>query len=136
MTRQDAQASNAVVAGTLHVCSFKAYVLFDPGSTQSYVSPYFASCFGKQPVMLNHPFWVSTPMGEPLNVQLMFPSWIVSVNGVDALADLTLLEMVDFDVILSMYWLSSCHAIVDCYSKSVKFEVPDGPFSYYGETTV
>ena len=89
------------------------------------MSPYFASRFGKQPVMLDQPFWVSTPMGEPLPVQLMFPSCIVSVNGVDTLADLMLLEMVDFDVILGMDWLSSCHAMVDCYSKSVKFEVPD-----------
>ena len=47
--------------------------------------------------MLDHPFWVS--MGEHLNVQLMFPSCIVSVNGVDTLADLMLLEMVDFDII-------------------------------------
>ena len=135
MTRQDAQVLNDVVVGTLHVCSFEAYVLFDPGSTHSYVSPYFASRFGKQPSMLNHLFWVSTPMGEPLNVQLMFPSCIVSVNGVDTLADLMLLEMVDFDVILGMDWLSSCHASVDCYYKIVKFEGPDGPsFEFRGNS--
>ena len=92
--RQDAQVSNVVVVGTLHVCSFDAYVLFDLGSTYSYVSLYFASHFGKQPVMLDHSFWVSTPMGETLNVQLMFPSYIVSVNGVDTLANLMLLEIV------------------------------------------
>ena len=68
LTRQDAQASNVMVAGTLHVCFFNAYVLFDPGSTHSYVSPCFASRFGKQPVMLDHSFWVNTPIGETLNV--------------------------------------------------------------------
>ena len=83
-------------------------MLFDPGSTHSYVSPYFASHFGKQLVMLDNPFWVSTPMGEPLIVQLMLPLCVVNVNGVDTLADLMLLEMMDFDVILGtlMPWHS------------------------------
>ena len=35
-------------------------------------------------------------------VQLMFPSCVVSVTGVDTLADLMLLEMMDFNVILGM----------------------------------
>jgi len=43
LTRQDAQASNAVVAGMLSICSQDACVLFDPGATHSFVSPYF--CF-------------------------------------------------------------------------------------------
>ena len=61
LTRQDAQASNAVVTGTLLINSFEAYVLFDPGSTHSYVSSFFAPRFGELPMLLNPPFWVSTP---------------------------------------------------------------------------
>ena len=50
-----------MVAGTLPICSFDAHVLFDPGSTHSYVSPYFASRFSQLPLQLDHPFWVGTP---------------------------------------------------------------------------
>uniref|UniRef100_A0A1U7X472 Uncharacterized protein LOC104230539 n=1 Tax=Nicotiana sylvestris TaxID=4096 RepID=A0A1U7X472_NICSY len=46
-TRQDAQASNAVVTGILSVCSFDALALIDPGSTHSYVSSYFALRFSR-----------------------------------------------------------------------------------------
>lgn len=60
-------------------------------------------------------------------VQLMFLSCIVSVNEIDTLANLMLLEIMNFDIILGMDWLASCHAIVDCYSKSLKFDVLDGP---------
>ena len=58
----------------------------------------------------------------------MFLSCVVNVNEVDTLYDLILIEMMDFDVILGMDWLASCHATVDYYSKVVKFEVLDGPF--------
>ena len=47
LTRQDAQASNAVITGSISVCSFKAYVLFDPGSTYSYVSVSFSTQFDR-----------------------------------------------------------------------------------------
>ena len=112
-------------------------MLFDPGTTHSYVSPYFASHFNQQPVLLDHLFWVGTPMGESLMVQLIFPSYSVSINGVDTIANLLLLEMMDFDDILGMDWLSSCRATVDCHSKAVKFEVADGPsFIFWGDSSL
>ena len=46
LTQQDAQASNAVVAGTLSVCFVDAKVLLDLGATHSFVSPVFASKSG------------------------------------------------------------------------------------------
>ena len=46
LTPQDAQASNAVVAGTLPVCYLDARVLFDPGASHSFVSPIFSSKMG------------------------------------------------------------------------------------------
>ena len=61
----------------------------------TYVYPYFASHFGKQLRVLDHSFLVSTPMGESLCIQSVFRSCVVSVNEVDTLADLTLLEMID-----------------------------------------
>ena len=46
LTQQDAQASNAFVAGTIPVCFLVARVLLDPGATHSLVSPVFASKSG------------------------------------------------------------------------------------------
>ena len=43
LTQQDAQASNAVVAGTIPFYFLDARVLLDPGATHSFVSPVFAS---------------------------------------------------------------------------------------------
>ena len=37
------------------------------------------------------------------------------------MAELILLDIHDFDVILGMDWLSRHHATVDCYRKEVRF---------------
>ena len=42
MTEQDVEASPNVIAGTIDICSMPANVLFNPSSTHSFVSPYFA----------------------------------------------------------------------------------------------
>ena len=42
-------------------------------------------------------------------------------RGQEFMADLILLDIYDFDVILAMDWLSRDHATVDCYRKEVRF---------------
>lgn len=41
--------------------------------------------------------------------------------------DIIMIEMVYFDVILSMGWLSLCHAILDCYEKTLTLSMPGTP---------
>ena len=48
----------------------------------------------------------------------------VIIGGQEFLADLILLDIHDFDVILGMDWQSRHHAIVDCYRKEVRFYRP------------
>ena len=70
-------------------------------------------------------------------VQLVFKSCIISICGIDTLVDLMLLEMVDFDVILGMDWLASCHATMDYHLKEVKFDIPEGSqYVYNGNNCI
>ncbi|XP_070049382.1 uncharacterized protein [Nicotiana tomentosiformis] len=124
---QDAQASNAVVTGILSICSFDALALIDPGSTHSYVSSYFDLRFGRQPELLNDPFLVATPVGEFLLAEYVYRACRIRVEGRDTLADLIVLDMIDFNILMGMDWLSSCYAIVDCHAKIVKFEISNEP---------
>ncbi|XP_070057850.1 uncharacterized protein [Nicotiana tomentosiformis] len=126
-TRQDAQTSNAVVTSIVSVCSFDALALIDPGSTHSYVSSYFALRFSRQPELLNDPFLVATPVGEFLLAEYVYLACQIRVEGRDTLADLIVLDMIDFDMLMGMDWLSSCYAIIDCHAKIVKFEIPNEP---------
>ncbi|XP_070022164.1 uncharacterized protein [Nicotiana sylvestris] len=113
--------------GILSVCSFDALALIDPKSTHSYVSSYFALKFSRQPELLNDPFLVATPVGESLLAEYVYCACQIRVKGRDTLADLIVLDMIDFDMLMEMDWLSSYYDIVDCHTKIVKFEIPNEP---------
>ena len=61
--RSEAEASDAVITCNLLVCDCMASVLFDPGSTFSYVSSSFANCLNLYCELLDMPIRVSTPVG-------------------------------------------------------------------------
>uniref|UniRef100_A0A2N9G885 RNA-directed DNA polymerase n=1 Tax=Fagus sylvatica TaxID=28930 RepID=A0A2N9G885_FAGSY len=137
MTEQDAEASPDVIAGTIDICSMPANVLFDPGSTHSFVSPYFAYKIKFQPELLPHDLSVVVPSGESLSAQWVYRNCGIDIKGTTLPADLVLLKMPDFDVILGMDWLSLQHAWVDCFKKRVIFCRPDQPELYFeGERKV
>ncbi|KAH0709366.1 hypothetical protein KY284_010793 [Solanum tuberosum] len=113
-----------VIIGTLLVCDCMAYILFDPGSTFSYVSSSFATGLDLHCDLLDMPIRVSTPVGESVIVEKVYRSCLVTFVGSNTCVDLIILEMVDFGVILGMTWLSPNFAILDCNSKTVTLAKP------------
>ncbi|KAL5831658.1 hypothetical protein ACOSQ4_017012 [Xanthoceras sorbifolium] len=108
VTQQEAEATLEVVTGTITVFDKNAYVLIDPGATHSFVSMGFAANASIESQPLDCSMVVSLPTGNSLLVEKF-------------LADLIVLDIHDFDVILGMDWLSRCHATVDCFQKEVRF---------------
>ncbi|XP_070009943.1 uncharacterized protein [Nicotiana sylvestris] len=125
--REEHATSDLMVTGIFSICSFDAIALIDPGSTHSYVSSYFALRFSRLPELLNDPFLVATPVGESLLAEYVYRACQIQVEGRDTLADLIVLDMIEFDMLMGMDWLSSCYAIVNCHAKIVKFEIPNEP---------
>ena len=122
--RSKAEASDAVITGNLLVCDCMASVLFDPRSTFSYVSSSFATGLNLHCELLDIPIRVSTPVGESVIVERVYRSCLVTFVGSNTYVDLVILEMVDFDVILGMTWLSPQFAILDCNAKTVTLAKP------------
>ena len=50
---------------------------------------------------------------------------MVQIDGVELCADLLLMTFYDFDIILGMDWLTKHHAIVNCFTKEVEFDMPN-----------
>ena len=66
--------SDAVIKGNLLICDCMASVLYDPGSTFSYVSSSFATGLDLYCDLLDMPIRVSTPVGESVIVDKVYRS--------------------------------------------------------------
>ncbi|XP_070055239.1 uncharacterized protein [Nicotiana tomentosiformis] len=121
-SRTEVVASDSVITCIVPVCHRKASVLFDPGSTYSYVSSYFAPYLGISRDSLSSLVYVSTHMEDFIVVDCVYQSCLVVLGGFETRVNL--FSMVNFDVILSMDWLSPYHAILDCHAKTVTLAMP------------
>ena len=63
MTWKDAQASNAMVSGTLSVYSTYAYALFDSRATHSFMSSAFIWNHALPITIIEYDLYVATPLG-------------------------------------------------------------------------
>ncbi|XP_070020660.1 uncharacterized protein [Nicotiana sylvestris] len=115
-----AQSSHhASSAQVFAVCHRDASVLFDTGSTYSYMSSYFAHYLYMPRKSLISSVHVSIPVGDTIVVDRVYGSCVVTAGGLETRVDLLLLSMVDFNVILGMDWLSPCHDVLYCHAKTV-----------------
>ena len=102
-------------------------VLFDLGSSFSYISTYFAVGLDMMCDTLDTPIFVSTPVGDSVVVDSVYPACAISFMRYSTWADLMILDMVDFDIIVGMSWLSLHYAILDFHSKTVTLSMPGAP---------
>ena len=113
------------MTGNLNVCSKQATILFDSGATHSFVSPSFAACLKEEICMLDNPLVVLTLTREVYSISKVLRECEVQIEKEIFSANLVVLDILEFDVILGMSWLSSNHAILDCYEKTVMLILPD-----------
>ncbi|XP_069143489.1 uncharacterized protein [Solanum lycopersicum] len=122
-----AETSDAVITGIIPVCHRPMSMLFDQGSTFSYVSTYFATKFDMVCDSMTVLIRVSTPVGKSLGVDRVYRSCVVSLAGYDTWVYLIILGMVVFDVILGMDCLSPYHVVLDFNAKTVTLALPGFP---------
>ena len=71
------------------------------------------------PNLLDEVCVVSLPLGENLTSLFSFKTVLVKIVGRELPVYLIVLEMVNYDVILGMDWLSKYNAIIFCRRKKV-----------------
>ena len=125
VTRQEAPSASDVVTGIISIYGFDAYTLIDPGSTCSFVAYDFALKSHSNIETLGYNICVSMPAGGTVIVDKVVKSCLVIINGNALHADLVVIKLKEFDVILGMDWLSKNHAIVDCQTKEVVLETSE-----------
>ncbi|XP_073277682.1 uncharacterized protein [Primulina huaijiensis] len=124
LTQEEADKSNDVVADTILINNIPTYVLFDCGATHSFLSKKFAKKLGTQSDNLEEPYRVANPANRILETLTIYRDISVLIENQNFKANLIQLNMVEFDIILGMDWLSKNHALVHCHGKTVTIQAP------------
>ncbi|KAL0554363.1 hypothetical protein IC582_008282 [Cucumis melo] len=122
--KTEAEKAGTVVTGTLPVLGHYALVLFDSGSSHSFISSAFVLHARLEVEPLHHVLSVSTPSGECMLSKENVKACQIEIAGHVIEVTLIVLDMLDFDVILGMDWLAANHASIDCSRKEVTFNPP------------
>ena len=121
MTQQAVDATPDVVTGTISLFDTDAHVLVDSGATHSFISREFIERVGIEMRPTECSIIVSLPTGNSLIANRVYRGSKVTIARHEFEADLIVLDIHDFDIILGMDWLAKHHATVDCYRKEVQF---------------
>ncbi|KAL0537323.1 hypothetical protein IC582_026300 [Cucumis melo] len=122
--KTEAEKAGTVVTGTLPVLGHYALVLFDSGSSHSFISSAFVLHARLEVEPLHHVLSVSTPSGECMLSKEKVKACQIEIAGHVIEVTLIVLDMLDFDVILGMDWLAANHASIDCSRKEITFNPP------------
>ena len=117
VTQHDADTAPNVMTGMISVFDRDAHILIDLEARHSFISMGFISNVNVESQPIDCSIVVSLPTGDSRLAESVYMDSRVIIGGQEFMADLILLDIHDFDVILGMDWLSRHHAIVDCYEK-------------------
>ncbi|XP_024200571.1 uncharacterized protein LOC112203900 [Rosa chinensis] len=120
----EAPGSSTALAGTILISNSEARVLFDTGASHSFTSTLLAESLRLEPTPLGKVFNFSTPPGVGTGVDKAYRKCQVVIGGQKLQADLFLIELNDFDLILGMDWLSKYRALIDCDRRAVRITPP------------
>ncbi|KAK6151819.1 hypothetical protein DH2020_014454 [Rehmannia glutinosa] len=136
ITRADAEANPSVVTSKLLIFDTPAFVLFDLGASHSFASTEYVRRLGRTPDVAEVGYNVTIPSGDSKQTNPILKACVIPIENRELYADLVVLAMNDYDIILGMDWFSKYGATIDCHKKTVTFR-PQGenPFTFVGITT-
>ena len=78
---------------------------------------------------MDQPFYVASPIVDFLFVKHVYKSCVIVIVDKKTLIDLIVLEQLELDIILGIDWLTTYHATINYYAKTMKFRlIRDPPF--------
>ena len=92
----------------------------DPGATHSFISVPFTKRHQIESQTIDSRMVVSVPNGDTMISERIVPYSRLVIQNKDFPADLIVLGIHDFDIVLGMDWLSKHRATLDCYKKEVR----------------
>ncbi|XP_057246791.1 uncharacterized protein LOC130589534 [Beta vulgaris subsp. vulgaris] len=115
-----------VISGTFLVNYVPAYVLFDSGASNSFISHSLLKRLNPTPKQSKIDLAIDLPDGLRVKCENLCKECCISIAGTELMADLVQFELGYYDVILGMDWLSKYEAVIECEAQTIQLKTPQG----------
>ena len=103
-----------------------ARVLFDSSASHSFIPASYVRELGLEVETLEKPLYVSSPLRTRVSVDMICRGCELQISGIVLIVELRVMDMVEFNVILRMDWLTTYRVVIDCERKRVTAYTQDG----------
>ncbi|XP_073120101.1 uncharacterized protein [Henckelia pumila] len=134
MQAEEADPDTTLITGRILVAGVATIALLDSGATHSFISEAFTCKRGIECEELFGGFTMTIPSGEELSTRNIVKNLELLLQGQSVSADLIVLSMPEFDMILGMDWMRKNVVVIDFQQRSVMVR-PEGEESFWFETT-
>ncbi|XP_042396530.1 uncharacterized protein LOC121986642 [Zingiber officinale] len=126
MHAKEAEPNNTLITGRIFIAGVSTYALLDLGATHSFVSDTFLKRLKILPEVMDFGFSVTIPSGDQMISTKIVKNLELRLQKNVVRADLIILPMAEFDIILGMDWLSQNRASIDFRQRLVSIQPPNG----------
>ena len=88
-------------------------MLFDSGASHSFIATSYVRELGLEVETLEETIHVSSPLGTRVSVDLICRGCELEVSGILLILDLRVMDLMEFDVILGIDWLTTHRVVID-----------------------
>ena len=117
---------SASYTGYVFAFSLWATVLFDSSASHSFIVASVVIELGLEVETLEEPLYVSSPQGIRARIGMVCRGCELEISGTLLTVDLRIMDMLEFDVILGMDWLTAYRVVIDCERRRVTAYTQDG----------
>ena len=93
-------------------------VLVDPGSTHSYITPRVVEICAFKKLKHSKSWLVQLATGTKIKVSEVVEKCMLVMDGLVTYADLNILPLGSYDILIGMDWLEAHRVNLDCYNKT------------------
>ena len=101
-------------------------MLFDYGASHSFIVVSVVIDLGLEFEALEEPLYVSSPLGIRARIGMICRGCELEISGTLLIVDLRIMDMLEFDVILGMDWLTCYKVFINCERRRVTAYMQDG----------
>ena len=101
-------------------------MLFDSGASNSFIDASVVIKLGLEVEALEEPLYVSSPLWIRARIGMICHGCELEISGTLLTVDLRIMDMLEFDVILGMDWLTAYRVVIDCERRRVTAYPQDG----------